>query len=294
MLAFLGAAGARGPAAAEEPHPAPALYQWSDDRGVVRYTAHLERVPRSALAGAIRIQRDPASGEVVSLRLGPEPRIAGDRPPVPAGSPGRAVESPGTWAIQLEATPLSPWVRVLEQQQLLAGRRLYRTTLEADGRVWQRLRLGFFPTLAAARAAAARLRPDFPGAWVDGVEPRELALSGSQSIELPSPRGSRGDALATPLRVAALDGSRLFAVQLRASPPDERLRALTRLELLERHRLYRTTVEAGGELWEHLSLGDFPSAEAAEAVRRQLQPSYPSAHVESWQPPPREVTGVRG
>ena len=149
--------------ASAAPDGSPVVYQWTDADGVVRYTAHPDRIPEASLADALVIRRD-AVGAVVSARWREEAgaTLAATRPgqesvarielaidpgeaavepavvrePVPveakvafAPAPAR-VDDPGAYAIQLEAHPVSDWVRPLDRLHLLEGRRLYRTTVE--------------------------------------------------------------------------------------------------------------------------------------------------------------------
>jgi hypothetical protein len=65
------------------------------------------------------------------------------------------------------------WLSPLEHLELLQAHRLYGTRVEVDGRVWQRLRLGFFPSLTAARSVQSRLEPSFPDAWIVPVSEAE-------------------------------------------------------------------------------------------------------------------------
>jgi hypothetical protein len=147
--------------------------------------------------------------------------------------------------------PLSRWLVPLERSGLLAERHLSRSTAEVGGRLWERLRLGPFATPAEARAARARLGPDFAGAWIDR------------------------------------EGAGAWALQLAALPLDEGLRSLTRLELLPRHRLYRSTLEEDGETWERLRLGFFDTHAEAERVLHELAPGYPDARVAAVGAPER-------
>jgi len=133
--------------------------------------------------------------------------------------------------------------------------------------LWERLRLGFFPTLEQARAARARVAPHFPDAWID------RAKSEDQTAALEGPIPVTGWA------AAPGPGPNAYVLQLGARAAHEGLRALTRLELLDRHHLYRSTVERDGETWERLRLGFFPSRESAEAVLRELGGSHPDAWV---------------
>lgn len=176
-LAGLLAALAAGPARAQAPGD---LYQWTDAGGVVRYTAHLERIPESALASTLVIRRAGPDGAVLSFRWGEAPG-AESAPVVAAsssGSPGNAgmpappepptlTEGAEDSAPAAEAPSFDEWIGSLDRLHPLEGGRLYRTRVALDGRGWERLRLGVFPSLAEARAALARLAPHFPGAWID-------------------------------------------------------------------------------------------------------------------------------
>lgn len=281
-LASPALAGAEAPRAQADVPPAGEVYGWEDPDGVVRYTGRLDRVPASARERTVRILRDPGSGVARVLPLQGDPVVAvarsaeeastaaslAARPAAPAERPQPAIASAGpagSWAIQLEATELSGWLGPLHALQLLEGRRLYRTPFEVGGQPWERLRLGFFPSLAAARDAIGRLQPHFPGAWIEEAGLAEQEASAHQAIEAPA-RFQAGR-----VSLAARTGDPVYTIQLRARPLDGRLRALSRLELLEQHRLYRRTVESRGAVWERLRLGDFPSVEAARAVLRALR-----------------------
>lgn len=238
------------------------LYQWTDAHGVVRYTPQLERIPAAQLPHTLVIRRDGPGGAVVSFAFGQAPPLRAAAAPAPPAPPAER------YAIELEAQSLSAWVRPLDRLQLLAGRRLYRTRVELDGRSWERLRLGFFPGLDEARAALARVAPQFPGAWIDRADSAERAASraGAIASDDADPPGAGGEAPG-------------WVLQLAARAVDDDLRGLTRLELLDRHHLYRTVSDEDGETWERLRLGFFPSRESALAVLRELEGSHPDARV---------------
>ncbi len=49
-----------------------------------------------------------------------------------------------------------------------------------NGALWERLRLGFFPTLEDARAVLRDLERSFPDAWIARVDPDErIAFAGT-------------------------------------------------------------------------------------------------------------------
>jgi cell division septation protein DedD len=96
-------------------------------------------------------------------------------PPAPEAPPNPAPRY--VYVIQLHARPQSAVPPPLPRLDLPEGFQLYRKTFEKDGRVWDRVRVGFFPTLADAQAMRARLEPRFPGAWIDRVPGAEHIAS---------------------------------------------------------------------------------------------------------------------
>jgi tetratricopeptide (TPR) repeat protein len=88
----------------------------------------------------------------------------------------RAELPEGSWAVQIHAAPASDPLPPLPGP--LGGRaRLYGMPLARNGVSWRRLRLGLFPTRAAAEAARRELATEFPEAWVvrADADERELA-----------------------------------------------------------------------------------------------------------------------
>jgi cell division septation protein DedD len=85
------------------------------------------------------------------------------------------------WAIQLRAVPAAEDPGPQPPLALPPGTRLYWTSSEHEGRAWRRLRLGDFPTLAAAREALALVASEFPEAW---IAPAGEAQTGSDPENL--------------------------------------------------------------------------------------------------------------
>lgn len=54
--------------------------------------------------------------------------------------------------------------------ELAADKRLYYSEVIVDGETWYRLRLGNFESGDDAATALNTLQPDFPGAWIDGLD----------------------------------------------------------------------------------------------------------------------------
>ena len=137
----------------------------------------------------------------------------------------------------------------------------------------------FTGTPVEARAALTRLQTSFPGAWVDRIDAAERGIAARAEIRPPSELTWGG----APVSVGPEAGPG-YAIQLDAWLLDEGLRALTRLELVDRHRLYRTTVAVDGAVWERLRLGFFPKLEDARAVLGALARSFPDAWIARVEP----------
>ncbi len=65
------------------------------------------------------------------------------------------------------------------------GKVLYTTKFPIDGRVWSRLRIGFFETRALAKAALRKLKKHYPGAWVDYASASEITAALKQTGKKP-------------------------------------------------------------------------------------------------------------
>jgi len=189
----------------------PKLYSWTDDEGVIRYTPHRRRVPSSRRSTAKVVQSQPELPDVAaeppqlislpperdpkpSLPSEPEAAAVAHRDPesvaraavvepevvahaaVPDPEPEVTAMGEQRFAIQLRSVPLAAGPTPLP---LLAASefRLYRTTVEVEGEVWERLRLGFFDDAKAARRQLAQLGRSFAGAWIVRVSPSEWMLA---------------------------------------------------------------------------------------------------------------------
>jgi hypothetical protein len=122
------------------------------------------------------------------------PTTTAETPPEPAAEapPTTAPEAPPepapeyVYVIQLQARPKSGISPPLPRLDLPEGLYLFRTSFEKDGSVWERVRVGVFPTLAEARAMRARLEPRFPGLWIDRVpSAQHVASSRTAGQSLP-------------------------------------------------------------------------------------------------------------
>lgn len=136
----------------------------------------------------------------------PEQRAA----PVPAPRAPIVGSEPGEDRCSVARIPeRTPWLSPLERLDLLPAHRLYGTRVEADGRVWQRLRLGFFPSLTEAQSVQRRLDPSFPGAWIAQVSAAERQASARTALV-------RADE-----EILSAPGEASYAIQVGALPLDD-------------------------------------------------------------------------
>jgi hypothetical protein len=173
--------------------------------GPVRKVVVMGPAPLEARVAPLEVDAEPF--EVEAAPLDPESPAASPAPPVggapaPTGGPGPGEDRCSAARIAERARWLSP----LERLELLQAHRLYGTRVEVDGHVWQRLRLGFFPSLTAARSVQSRLEPSFPGAWIVPVSEAERQASETTALTQAS-----GEALSAP-------GAASYAIQLGALP----------------------------------------------------------------------------
>ena len=225
------------------------IFEWTDARGVVRYTPHLDRIPHGLFTTVVVMEsgedvrafayigsvhgrpvlrsEPPVDGAVRKVVvMGPAPLEARVAPleveatPLdresPAASAAAPIEGapvptvgPGPGENRCSAPRIGErtrWLSPLERLELLQAHRLYGTRVEVEGRVWQRLRLGFFPSLTAARSVQSRLEPSFPGAWIVRVSEAERQASETTALAQID-----GEALSAP-------GAISYAIQLGALP----------------------------------------------------------------------------
>jgi hypothetical protein len=159
---------------------------------------------------AALLEVEAALLEVEAAPLDPEPPAA---PPAPRAAPVEGAPAPTVGPAPGEdrcgvarLAGRTQWLSPLERLELLPAHRLYATRVEVDGRVWQRLRLGFFPSLTAARSVQSRLEPSFPGAWIAPVNEAERQASETTALAQ-----ANDGALSAP-------GAASYAIQLGALP----------------------------------------------------------------------------
>jgi hypothetical protein len=260
IAACLGAAGS-APGADDGPTP---LYRWTDRHGVTRYTPTKAHIPSAERDGAIPVEPTRATapalestGALADGGATPEPAAPPDpveQPPsLPVGS-GSAEE--GGYAVQIDETPVSEGVPPLPLLGVPSGLRVYQIRAEQRGDAWTRTRVGPFPTRAKARVMLELLGPRFPGASI---------------VAVADPAADPPAAPIPPYR---------YVIQLRASVKSATPAPLPRVDLPDGLRLFRTSFEKNGVVWERTRVGFFPTREAAETMRRRLEPRFPGAWID--------------
>ncbi|MDQ7075623.1 MAG: SPOR domain-containing protein [Gammaproteobacteria bacterium] len=92
-----------------------------------------------------------------------------------------SVEAASAYAINLQSSQTQikkpSQVKDYERYQLYT----VRFKSKKDGKIWNRLRLGFFPSLAAARRALNGIKSQYPSAWVAKASKKEQQLANKQN-----------------------------------------------------------------------------------------------------------------
>jgi len=196
--------------------------QTSNDRGVltIRFS---RKVSYSVSPGADRRHI------IVTL-----PRDATDQP---AREPGGELPTPDAGSEQAPPAPVGPDILdrhhvinlessiqpiaipsldTLEQREPLL---VYTTKFPIDGRIWNRLRLGFFATRDEAQRVLEAVKKDYPRAW--------LSVASSEEINDALEQGGMLAARRRPLPEPALPRQVIPDIEpTRAKIPDERIEAL--------------------------------------------------------------------
>jgi len=112
-------------------------------------------------------QTGTPAGTVVVSRNKPGPRPATVRASGSQVTTERAGVAPASSYVINLASSIQPFLpESLPQLGEFSTYRLYTTQFNKDGKTWNRLRLGFFKSVAAATAVMNRLKRHYPQAWV--------------------------------------------------------------------------------------------------------------------------------
>ena len=119
-LRGLAACAALAGAIAASAGPRDPLYQWTDERGVVRYTSEIERIPDGQRSGAVIV----ASGRGGVHPAEPParaPEESAARPPEPAAPPVESAPPPAATAAPADPKLLALDARIAELEQKIAA-----------------------------------------------------------------------------------------------------------------------------------------------------------------------------
>jgi len=110
------------------------------------------------------------------------------------GKPGKVIRDVNYtehYVINLESSLHNVSVPTSGSLSLGRGKILYTTKFPIDGRIWSRLRIGFFETRALAKSALRKLKSRYPGAWIDYASASEITAALKQTGKTPVVRKRR-------------------------------------------------------------------------------------------------------
>lgn len=117
----------------------------------------------------------PASPERPDLVSGAAPAAVSAKAEIPA-------LDEGGFGINLSSSLAPPRPGTLPRPAGLEEYRLYTAEYRANGKVWHRLRLGFFADRAVAEQVRRRVVTTYPGAWITPVTTEERQQSASRIV----------------------------------------------------------------------------------------------------------------
>ena len=98
------------------------------------------------------------------------------------------------YVINLASFQRIPTIADVPNLQLTANQRLFYSEAVVDGAMWYRLRLGNFDSPGSAKDALVGLTDNFPGAWIDELEPNANEIDLSVAVrEFSEPQGTEAD-----------------------------------------------------------------------------------------------------
>jgi len=192
------------------------------------------------------------------------------------------VDLSNPYALNLFSSPKPIDPSAVPRLEILERNRIYTTRFEKDGKVWHRLRLGFFPTCKDAQQVLDAIHDRFPQAWVTKVSRKERGLSAG--FALPSGGAPRLKPIQTKSLVSRQEPvkgsvSDPYALNLLSSTKPIEPSFLPSLDTRKRYRIYTTRFEKDGKIWYRLRLGFFSSVEEAQNMQAALVGTFPQAWV---------------
>ncbi len=164
----------------------------SDARSVVitfeKEAAVAAPAPRPPQGSAAPAARPPAPTPPAAATAPSTPAAPAPPAPAPVRAPERPTDEERPYAINLmsSSAPVDLGTIALDPEH--ADLALYTVQFEAGGKVLNRVRVGFFASIAAAEAVAVRLRERYPGAWVARASRTERARFAGSGRAAPGPR----------------------------------------------------------------------------------------------------------
>lgn len=208
--------------------------------------------------------------------------------------PARKEDLSGQFAINLITSPIPIDPATVPGIENLMEYRIYTVSLEKDGIVYHRLRVGFFPTYTAAKDVLSTLKKRFPNAWVTRVSRKErkraakakkipaptpVTVAPEKPVEAPQKKPVKKITEGEKLPPVEKDLSDLYAIGLISSLKPIDQTTIPGIKGLENYRLYTTRFEKDGKVWHRLRLGFFPTEKAAAKILSQLIGKFPKAWI---------------
>lgn len=221
--------------------------------------------------------------------------------PVPPSAPRATPAKPRAdiaYALNLASSP-SAALPVKPLPAPYDGYRLYRTETRQKGKIWHRLRLGFFPTRAEAEKARRALKSLYPDVWIAVADAKEQAVAGERPVQPTAPaRRPAAEPAPSTDEVGKLMAEGRAA--LGAGRPVDAIRIFTRVLAVPGHPRAPEALELLGLARERnkqpdlarveykLYLKLYPEGEGADRVRQRLANLEPGAAVKLREPKRRE------
>ncbi len=192
------------------------------------------------------------------------------------------------YAIQIKLSRQAPTLETLPDLPVLLEYRLYTNSVTLKSKRWYQLRLGFFPTAAAARRVNDKLEKHFPGSWIVKVTEQEVRHGENHALgTAPQPPAAPAPAAADKRKndMVPKQAERIMEEARRAMAQENYSRAValyTKLLQMPDHPYRRDAQEflglarerkgqlahAKAEYEKYLRL--YPEGEGAERVRQRL------------------------
>ena len=118
--------------------------------------------------------------------LPPTPKFDARQPVDQAASRNPFADLSRPFIINLKSSVTPAAVPQLPDVPALKGLIVYNTRFEKDGKVWHRVRAGFFATRDEAKKLLPLLAAEFPGAWIDKVPRSERQSALAQAGAMPA------------------------------------------------------------------------------------------------------------